>query len=60
MRAFINNNLLTVGVMIIFLMGLTTCEKEPTEPGDVAPELPPVQSLQADLSFFKIPISYLF
>jgi hypothetical protein len=53
MKAFPKNKLLSLGVMIIFLMGLTTCEKEPTEPGDVAPELPPVQSMQADLSFFK-------
>jgi len=53
MKAFIKNKLLTLGVLIIFLLGLTTCEKEPTEPEDVAPQLPPVQSIQADLSFFK-------
>ncbi len=53
MQAFIKNKLLTLGILIIFLIGLTTCEKEPTEPEDVAPELPPVQSIQADLSFFK-------
>ncbi len=53
MEAFIRNKLLTLGVMIICLITLTTCEKEPTEPGDVAPELPPVQSLQVDMSFFN-------
>lgn len=45
--------LLAVGGMIILTLGLTTCEKEPTKPAAVAPDLPPVQSLQADLSFFK-------
>ncbi|MDZ7331201.1 MAG: hypothetical protein ONB31_04435 [candidate division KSB1 bacterium] len=46
--------ILALGGMIILLMGLTTCEKEPTKPVAVAPDLPPVESLQADLSFFKL------
>lgn len=46
--------MLALGGMIILLMGLTTCEKEPTKPAAVAPDLPPVESLQADLSFFKL------
>ena len=53
MKVFMNNKLLAVGILIVFLFTLTTCEKEPTEPEDVAPELPPVQSIQPDLSFFK-------
>jgi hypothetical protein len=53
MKAFIKNKMLSLGVLFIFLFSLTTCEKEPTEPEDVAPELPPLQSMQADLSFFK-------
>ena len=53
MKAAIKNTLLAVGILIVFFFSLTTCEKEPTEPEDVAPELPPVQSMQADLSFFK-------
>ena len=53
MEALIRNRLLTLGVMIICLFTLTTCEKEPTKPDDVAPELPPVQSMQVDMSFFN-------
>ncbi len=55
MKAFPKNKFLSLGVMIILLLGSMTCEKEPTKPEPVAPELPPVQSLQADLSFFNSP-----
>lgn len=45
--------LLTVGVMMIFLIGLTTCDQEPTEPEKhITPELPPIQSMQMELSYF--------
>jgi len=53
MRAIAENKLLALGIIIIFSLSLVTCEKEPTEPEEAAPELPPVQSMQADLSFFK-------
>ncbi len=53
MKSHLLRKIVTLGGMIILLMGLPTCEKEPTKPAAVAPDLPPVQSLQADLSFFK-------
>lgn len=58
MEALLRNKLLTLGVMIFFLFALTMCEKEPTEPGDVAPDLPPVQSLQVEMSFFNASQNY--
>jgi len=53
MKIIVKNKFFAVGILIVFLFSFTTCEKEPTEPADVAPELPPVQSMQPDLSFFK-------
>lgn len=53
MKSLMKSKLLALGIMIIFMISMVTCEKEPTEPEEVAPELPPVQSLQADLSFFQ-------
>ena len=58
MKAVVKNKLLAMGILIVFLFSLTTCEKEPTEPEDLAPELPPVQSIQPDLSFFKTNANY--
>ena len=53
MRTLAKNKIIALGVMLIFSIGLTTCDKEPTEPEKrVAPELPPVQSMQVDVSFF--------
>ncbi|MCI0495622.1 hypothetical protein L0Z72_11525 [candidate division KSB1 bacterium] len=55
MRTLAKNKIIALGVMLIFLFGLTTCDKEPTEPNkNTAPELPPVQSMQIDLSYFHI------
>ncbi len=55
MRTLAKNKIIALGVMLIFLIGLTTCDKEPTEPNKTAaPELPPAQSMQIDLSYFKM------
>ena len=53
MRVLMKNKLLAMGVIIVFLLNFTTCEKKPTEPEQAAPDLPPVQSMKADLSFFS-------
>lgn len=54
MRIATANKIFTLAIMLIFSISLTTCDKEPTEPEkSVAPELPPVQSMSIDASFFK-------
>jgi len=53
MQALLKSKLLNVAFLLMVLLALTTCEKKPTNPEDVSPELPPVQSMSADLSFFK-------
>jgi len=59
MKAIVQNKFFAMGILIVFLFSLTTCEKEPTEPAEAAPELPPVQSMQPDLSFFKTNLDLL-
>jgi len=53
MRNLVQNKFLNLGVLIIFLAGITTCEKKPTEPEATAPNLPPAQSMKIDFSFFS-------
>jgi len=54
MRTLASNKITALAVMLIFLIGLTTCDKEPTEPEKlIAPELPSVQSMKIDASFFN-------
>ncbi len=42
-------------IVVIFIMSLFACEKNPTEPEEKAPPLPPSESMKLDLSFFPKP-----
>lgn len=39
-------------MVIVLIVSLFACEKNPTEPGKNAPPLPPVESMKLELSFF--------
>lgn len=43
----------TLFLAFILLVTFITCEKNPTDNGDEAPPLPPIESMQLDLSFFN-------
>lgn len=50
------SRILVLFLTIVFLFSILGCEKDPTEPEEnEAPALPPVESMQMDLSFFTNP-----
>jgi len=54
MNLLIKNKSMILMTTIIFIISLFACEKNATEPKeDTPPQLPPVESMQFDLSFFK-------
>jgi hypothetical protein len=57
MNSIIKNQSVRFITVVVLIVSLFACEKNPTEPGENAPPLPPAESMKLDLSFFPKPSS---
>jgi hypothetical protein len=56
MNKLLKNNFFIVLLSLVLFLNFTVCEKNPTEnEDDQAPNLPPVESMKMDMSFFSNP-----